>query len=183
MHQTNRIIVSLLALTGIIILWGTRPNLTPVAAAAVSAPTPRPNPHVLGCKMAQENKNVTELIDLTNQERVKVRLPRLVEDVRLDKAATLKAQDMTTYHYWAHVSPTGVQPWSWYTAVGYKYSYAGENLADKYTTTNAAMSGWMASPGHKANILNTHYTDIGMAVTCGVVETTSTTLIVAEYGS
>jgi uncharacterized protein YkwD len=181
--QALLIIASFMAFTGGVIWWGTRPGPTQFAGANISTPTPTPNPHALSCEVAQANNNATELIALTNQERAKAGLPQLVEDARLDKAASLKAQDMITNHYWAHVSPTGVQPWYWFNVVGYKYLYAGENLADEYTTTDEAMRGWMNSPGHKANILNVHYIDIGMAVTCGVVKTTSNSLIVAEYGS
>ncbi len=128
--------------------------------------------------------NTDDLLAQTNQERAAAGLPALKLDPRLNQSATLKARDMFDYDYWAHVNPTtGTQPWHWFLAAGYNYQYAGENLAKDFDTTAGVMQGWMNSPGHKANILNSHYTDVGFAVQDGTLVGGQTTLVVAHYGS
>ncbi len=124
-----------------------------------------------------------ELFDQTNQQRVANGLPALHLDARLNQSATLKAQNMFAEDYWAHVSPSGIQPWHWFTEAGYNYQYAGENLAKDFDTTAGAIQGWMNSPGHRANILNPNYTDVGFAVQNGTLVGGETTLIVAHYGA
>jgi len=119
----------------------------------------------------------------TNQERADYGLPPLRLDAQLDDSASMKAANMFALDYWAHVSPTGIQPWYWFTKAGYNYSYAGENLAMNFDTTDGVMQGWMNSPGHKANILNVHYVDVGFAVENGTLVGQETTLVVAHYGS
>ncbi len=125
-----------------------------------------------------------DLFNQTNQQRAAAGLPALKLDSRLNSSASLKAADMFQYNYWAHVNPaTGAQPWQWFTQAGYNYSYAGENLAKDFDTTSGVMTGWMNSAGHKANILNPNYTDVGFAVQNGTLQGGQTTLVVAHYGS
>lgn len=89
---------------------------------------------------------------------------------------------MLTYGYWAHVSPTGVTPWHWFDVVGYNYSAAGENLAKNFSSSSGVMSAWMASPEHRANVLDSRYTDVGIAVVHGEMNDQPIELVVAEYG-
>jgi len=103
-------------------------------------------------------------------------------DSRLNASALAKAQNMFAEDYWAHVSPSGIQPWYWFTQAGYTYQYAGENLAKDFDTSAGAMDGWMNSPGHRANILNVNYLDVGFAVVNGTLTGSQTTLVVAHYG-
>lgn len=140
-----------------------------------------------------------DLLNQTNQVRAAHGLPPLRLDARLNQSAALKAQNMFAEDYWNHVSPSCIQPWYWFNQAGYTYQYAGENLAKDFDTTAGVMDGWMNSPGHAANILNTHYTDVGFAVQNGALPTGSgttpscaaatpqtngpTTLVVAHYGS
>jgi uncharacterized protein YkwD len=155
-------------------------------------------PHVLA--YATGSITVADLLALTNQQRAANGLPALTEDSRLDESASLKAQDMFKNDYWNHVSPACVQPWYWFTLAGYNYSYAGENLAKDFDTSQGVMDGWMNSPGHRANILNPNYTNVGFAVENGDLPTqppdvtpsctaptpqnnAPTTLVVAHYGS
>ncbi|HSX01120.1 MAG TPA: CAP domain-containing protein [Candidatus Saccharimonas sp.] len=127
--------------------------------------------------------NPVDLFNLTNQERVNAGLPALKLDATLNHSAALKAADMFQYDYWAHDNPTtGAEPWYWFTQAGYNYQYAGENLAMNFDTSAGTMDGWMNSPGHKANILNVHYTDVGFAVVNGTLQGNQTTLVVAHYG-
>jgi hypothetical protein len=129
--------------------------------------------------------NITpvDLLSETNQQRLSHGIPALRLDARLNQSATLKAGNMFSENYWAHVSPSGIQPWYWFQKAGYSYSYAGENLAMDFDTTDGTMQGWMNSPGHRANILNPSYTDVGFAVQNGTLVGGQTTLVVAHYGS
>lgn len=124
----------------------------------------------------------SQLLDETNQARQAKGLSPLREDSRLDNAAYLKAQDMLRSNYWAHVSPSGVQPWHWFDVAGYRYAAAGENLAKGFSTSSGTMAAWMASPEHRDNILNTNYSDVGFAVVSGELDGAQTTLVVALYG-
>ncbi len=123
------------------------------------------------------------LIDLTNTQRAKNSLPALKENPALDAAAFAKAQNMFAENYWAHYSPSGKDPWGFINGAGYKFSYAGENLARNFYSSPDVVDAWMASPSHRANIVNTHYQDIGIAVVDGVLQGQQTTLVVQEFGS
>jgi hypothetical protein len=127
--------------------------------------------------------NPVDLLAQTNQQRAAAGLPALHLDSRLNNSAGLKAEDMFSEDYWAHTSPSGIEPWYWFGKAGYAYSYAGENLAKDFDTTSGTMTGWMNSPGHRANILNPHYVDVGFAVVNGVLLGGETTLVVAHYGA
>jgi hypothetical protein len=124
----------------------------------------------------------SDLLADTNTERAKNNLPPLSLDPQLSKAALLKAQDMFKQQYWAHTAPDGTTPWHWFGVVGYDYDYAGENLARNFGSAAAVMAAWMASPEHKANILSSHYTQLGLAVMDGTYNGQPETLVVALYG-
>jgi len=100
------------------------------------------------------------LVELTNKEREAVSLKSLTENELLNKAATMKATDMATKGYFAHVSPDGKKPWNWLQAVEYKYQYAGENLAVNFKDSEDVTLAWMNSPTHNANIVKAEYTEI-----------------------
>ncbi len=129
------------------------------------------------------NVSQSAVVGGTNDERAKAGLATLTENSLLNAAARAKAEDMFTKGYWAHIAPDGTEPWYFFTSAGYKYTYAGENLAKNFQTSSGVLAGWMASPGHKANILNTNYQDIGIAVVNGVLDGEETTLVVAMYGT
>jgi len=125
----------------------------------------------------------TDLLVQTNQQRTAAGLAPLKMDARLNQSAALKAANMFQEDYWAHVSPSGIQPWHWFDVAGYHYQYAGENLAKDFDTTSGTIAGWMNSPGHRANILNGNYADVGFAVVNGTLVGGQTTLVVAHYGT
>jgi hypothetical protein len=124
----------------------------------------------------------SDLLVDTNAARAKNNLKPLTLDTKLSKAAFLKAQDMFKQQYWAHTAPNGTTPWHWFGTVGYDYDYAGENLARNFGSASAVMAAWMASPEHKANILNEHYTQLGLAVVDGTYKGQPQVLVVALYG-
>lgn len=129
------------------------------------------------------NISVGALVDGTNEQRVAASLPSLKMNDALTTAAFAKAKDMFANNYWAHVSPSGVTPWQWVADAGYNYNVAGENLAKNYPTASATMDAWMASPTHRANILNGKYQDVGFAVVDGMLDGRNATLVVAYYGT
>jgi uncharacterized protein YkwD len=95
----------------------------------------------------------TEVTRLTNIERSKAGCPMLRTEPRLQTAAQLHSQDMVDRRYFNHVSPGGTDPGKRAAAQGYP-KWSGENIAMGYPTPAEVVSGWMHSPGHKANILN-----------------------------
>lgn len=123
------------------------------------------------------------IVNLTNQTRVNLGLPPLTVSDKLAQAAAAKAQDMAVNKYFAHVSPSGLTPWSWMINAGYKYKYAGENLAVHFTTAEGVQEGWLASPSHRANIVNQNYTEIGIGVALGEFEGYPTTFVVQMFGT
>ncbi|MBI2334457.1 hypothetical protein HYU96_01520 [Candidatus Daviesbacteria bacterium] len=137
-------------------------------------------PGILGISANLDQK---KLIELTNQERQKSGLGPVSENEALDRAAALKAQNMFDENYWAHFAPSGKTPWDFILGSGYKFTYAGENLAKNFYNSDEVVSAWMASPTHKENLLNSKYSDIGMAVVEGVLNGQKTTLVVQMFGS
>lgn len=136
-------------------------------------------PGVLG---VNSSINVAEVIAKTNAERVKMGLSVLSENSSLNQAAEAKANNMFAENYWAHFSPSGKDPWGFINGAGYRFSYAGENLARNFYTSDEVVKAWMNSTTHKANLLNANYQDIGIAVVDGVLNGQKTTLIVQEFG-
>jgi len=128
------------------------------------------------------NINNSEIINLTNQERSKAGLNLLSTNAVLNNAANLKAKDMFEKNYWAHFAPDGTSPWYFFNLVGYRYSWAGENLARDFATSAGVVTAWMNSSGHKANILNPNYTEIGVSNVNGNLEGEDTTLVVQLFG-
>ena len=125
----------------------------------------------------------SELIDLTNQERIKNGLKPLRENPNLSQAAAFKGKDMFENNYWAHISPSGMTPWNFFLKVDYNYEYAGENLAKDFATSAGVVNGWVTSASHRDNILSPNYQEIGMAVQNGVLLGKETTLVVQFFGS
>jgi hypothetical protein len=123
------------------------------------------------------------LIDETNQNRVAANEPKLAVSPLLDAAAQEKANDMVTNNYFAHTSPAGLSPWYWFEHVGYNYTYAGENLAVDFSNSQDVTDAWMNSPDHRANILNTNFTQIGMAAATGTFEGHPAIYVVELFGA
>ena len=123
------------------------------------------------------------LSSLTNEQRLQNDLPPLTENSLLDRAAQMKADDMAKNSYFAHTSPTGVTPWYWFDQVGYRYQYAGENLAVNFFESEDVANAWMNSPTHRANIVKKNYTEIGIGVANGVYEGRSTVFVAQLFGA
>jgi uncharacterized protein YkwD len=124
------------------------------------------------------------VIKWTNQQRsANGDLPLLSENKELNAAAMAKAQDMFKNQYFAHESLTGAGPAELANDAGYEYLAIGENLAlGNFESDKDLVQAWMDSPGHRANILNGKYSEIGAAVLKGVYEGKITWLAVQEFG-
>ena len=103
-----------------------------------------------------------EVVRLVNAERAKHGLAALTEDWELSRVARYKSQDMHDNRYFAHNSPTYGTPFRMLRAFGLSYRTAGENIAMGYAAPAAVVAGWMNSEGHRANILSSAYTKIGV---------------------
>ena len=123
------------------------------------------------------------LTDLTNADRAAAGHARLTPDAHLTQAAQKKAEDMAAKGYFAHISPEGKTPWYWLDAVGYEYTYAGENLAINFTDSLDVEEGWMNSPAHHANIVKPEYTQIGIATAQGIYDGKETTFVVELFAA
>lgn len=137
-------------------------------------------PKVLGYAA---NISPEEVVRLTNVERANNGLAPLTANSTLSQAALAKGNDMLAKGYWAHFAPDGTSPWSFFLSFGYKYKYAGENLARDFADASTAVNAWMASPTHKENILNPNYKEIGIGVVEGSLSGTDTTIIVQFFGT
>jgi hypothetical protein len=124
-----------------------------------------------------------EVIRLTNEKRRENGLPALRKDDTLAVAAMEKGKYMLEKGFWAHVAPDGTEPWYFFLKDGYKYRYAGENLARDFTNPTSAVEAWMASPSHRENMLSDRYRDIGIAVVEGDLAGVDSTIIVQFFGT
>jgi hypothetical protein len=138
------------------------------------------NLHILGFT---STVTIDEVMRATNNERIGAGLKPLAYNEKLADAARRKAENMFSENYWAHNSPSGKSPWVWFKDAGYSYIFAGENLAKDFGDTSRMISAWMASPTHKENILNSKYTEIGLAVVSGSLQSSETVLVVQLFGA
>ncbi len=123
------------------------------------------------------------VVDLANKERASRNLPALAINDSLVKAAQDKLADMLEKNYFEHTSPAGLTPWHWLEKNNYDYKYAGENLAMNFLSAENQNKAWMGSPTHRANILNAHFQEIGVAVGQGAINGRETIVAVQEFGA
>ncbi len=130
------------------------------------------------------NVSSTALLQETNVQRSNDHEATLTLSPALANAAQNKADDMVKQDYWAHVSPSGEQPWQFITAAGYNYALAGENLAYGFGTSDAVINAWMHSAEHRANILNGQYQNVGFGIAnaANFQGKGTETVVVAMYG-
>lgn len=104
-----------------------------------------------------------EVFNLVNQQRTNNGLQALKVDEEVQRVARIKAQDMVDRNYFSHTSPTYGSPFDMLNSFKVSYRAAGENIAGN-STNSAAVTAWMNSSGHKANILNGNYNYTGIGV-------------------
>src|SRR5260221_9241038 len=141
---------------------------------------PITHPAVLGYA-AQISTN--DVIKFTNEKRAEAGLTSVTFNQALTDAALEKGHYMIDHDFWAHVAPDGTEPWFFFQKHGYKYRYAGENLARDFSGAQSAVDAWMASPSHRENMLSPKYKDIGVAVVEGDLSGSDTTIVVQLFGT
>lgn len=104
----------------------------------------------------------SEVVSLVNGIRAQYGLSALTINQDLCQVARYKSQDMAEKGYFAHESPTYGSPFQMMQSFGISYRTAGENIAYGQRTPEAVVNAWMNSSGHRANILNSSYTQIGV---------------------
>lgn len=122
------------------------------------------------------------LVELANEDRATASAGELAINPKLVAAAQAKANDMAEKGYFAHKTPEGYDSWHWFELVGYDYAYAGENLAMNFSESGDVEHAWMNSPTHRANILNEHYTEIGIATAVGMYQGRPTIFVAQMFG-
>ncbi len=156
------------------------PTITPGGPTLTPTPTPQPLQNAyLPLVLRYESPAATptpavtatatplpgfpeQVVDLVNQERQNAGCPPVTMDDRLRAAAQGHSEDMALNDFFSHIGSDGSLPWDRITAQGYDFSTAGENIAAGYTSPQEVMNAWMNSPGHRANILDCDFTDIGV---------------------
>lgn len=123
------------------------------------------------------------LAQLTNAERSKAGLPTLRENPSLSRSARLKAEHMLANDYFEHTSPDGLTPWAWFDRAGYRYLFAGENLAIDFTDAEDVVAAWLKSAGHRRNLLSDRYDEFGLAAVTGEFQGRQATMVVHHFGS
>ncbi len=123
------------------------------------------------------------IVEQTNLERRAASLPKYRDNDMLATAAEEKARDMATRSYFSHATPEGEKTWNLVRENGYAFSRVGENLAVKFSDPARVVSLWLASPGHRANLLNEKFVDIGVGIAEGVYQGATTTFVVALYAT
>ena len=124
------------------------------------------------------------IIDATNAERVKVGLQPLKTNDKLAASAKVKVEDMIKNQYFEHTSPTGKTVADLGSEVGYNYVVMGENLAlGDFADVHDLLTAWMNSPGHRANILNTSYEDMGAYAAQGMYQGHLVWFAVQHFGT
>lgn len=108
--------------------------------------------------------SVNGLLETTNEERANHKLGNLAINSSLASAAQAKAEDMVARDYWSHQTPEHSEPWTFIDNTGYSYQAAGENLAYGFNSSKGTIKGWMNSPEHRANILNSNYSEVGFGI-------------------
>ena len=102
------------------------------------------------------------VLEIVNEERAQAGCGPVVLQEQLTAAAQGHSEDMALNDYFDHTSKDGRSPWQRIQATGYQYSAAGENIAAGYSTPESVMDGWMNSDGHRKNILNCNFTEMGL---------------------
>lgn len=112
--------------------------------------------------MATNTAFVNRVLELTNEFRAQNGLAPLKLNAELNAAADAHSQDMALQDYFSHTGKNGSQPWDRAKIVGYEARSMGENIAAGYQTPETVVQGWINSPGHRANMLNANYTELGV---------------------
>ncbi|MFF0741363.1 sigma-70 family RNA polymerase sigma factor [Streptomyces sp. NPDC004111] len=149
----------------------TATRTTPAPTRSASRPAPPPAPKPTRTKKptrpappAPPAGPAAEVVSLLNSERAKAGCSPVTSNSLLRTAAQRHSEDMVARGYFDHTSPDGDGPGERVTAAGYKWSTYGENIAAGQSGPASVMESWMNSPGHRANILNCAFKEVGIGI-------------------
>jgi serralysin len=123
--------------------------------------------------MTTNSSFIAQVVALTNQFRAENGLAPLALNAELSNTAQFHSQDLASQDYFSHTGKNGSSPWDRAEMFGYGMTAMGENIAAGQTTPAAVVEGWKNSPGHRANMLNASYTEIGVGYEFWVADTGS----------
>ncbi|MDP5315788.1 sigma-70 family RNA polymerase sigma factor [Streptomyces poriferorum] len=138
------------------------PSRTPKKSVAPT-PTVAPAPRVTATPPVSVS-TTAQVVSLVNKERAAAGCGGLTEDSQLTDAAQRHSDDMAARDFFEHTNPDGADPGQRVTDAGYRWSTYGENIARGQQTPESVMESWMNSPGHRANILNCSFKNIGIGI-------------------
>ena len=147
-------------------------RVLPLLLLALALPLPAPageagEAEARATSVAVEEITPETILQNLNLKRAQFDLPPFRRDFRLDDAAEDRLSDMIEMRYWSHLAPDGRVPFTWMTLRGYRYVRAAENLAAGFDTPALLVDSWMESPGHRDNVLQPEFVDVGIAVLDG----------------
>jgi uncharacterized protein YkwD len=136
---------------------------TSVTSVNVQGLPELPTKYAINVQATAENK----ILELMNEKRTQAGLQPLTIDNTLVQVARYKSDDMIQNNFFDHTNPDGTKWTNWLQTLGYKYTTTGENIA--YNTNDAVelFNQWWNSPGHRANMMNSAYTKVGIGVLQG----------------
>ncbi|MFG2292336.1 CAP domain-containing protein [Streptomyces sp. NPDC048603] len=140
----------------------TKPATT-TAPKPTKKPTAKPTPTATK-PTAPVSGPLAEVVSLVNKERAKAGCRALTVNAKLTTAAQNHSKDMASHRNMSHTGSDGSDPGTRITRTGYRWSTYGENVAYGYGTPQQVMNGWMNSPGHRQNILNCSFKEIGVGL-------------------
>lgn len=108
-----------------------------------------------------------QVVALCNKERAKQGIAPLKLNWQVSRVARIKSEDMRDNNYFNHTSPTYGSPFDMLKKFNISYRTAGENIAKGQKTAEAVVNSWMNSEGHRKNILNSNFTEIGVGYCSG----------------
>ncbi|MEV4561756.1 sigma-70 family RNA polymerase sigma factor [Kitasatospora sp. NPDC049285] len=141
------------------------PSPSPSAASS-SAPAPA-KPSAAPSTASRTVDLAQQVLELVNTERAKNNCPPVKSNAQLATAAQKHSDDMAARSFFDHTNPDGAGPQQRIDAAGYRWSAWGENIARGQKDASSVMDSWMNSPGHRANILNCGYAELGVGIHLG----------------
>ena len=140
------------------------PQKSTAAQKPTASKTPSASPSASKKSAAPASGATARVVELVNDERSKAGCKPLTVNAKLTKAAQAHSKDMADHRNMSHTGSNGSSPDDRIKAAGYDWNSYGENVAYGYSTPESVMKGWMDSPGHKRNILDCSYKEIGVGL-------------------
>lgn len=140
---------------------------TPSTVVVTTAPPTTAPPTTVGDPTSPDADIQRQVLELTNAERARAGCPAVALTPVLNRVADAHTADMAAHGYFSHEGRDGSRPWDRVAAAGYQARGAGENIAQGQRSAADVVAGWMSSPGHRRNMLNCSWTELGVGYTNG----------------